>query len=71
MIVLVCVNNVVVFEGTRGREIWTGLSQPINQVFLGLLVTDRQPFGSFTVSVTHSLSLFLPVAQTQTLTLMF
>lgn len=41
MIVLVCVNNV--FEGER--EIWTGLSQPINQVFFGVPVTDRQPFG--------------------------
>lgn len=74
MIVLVCVNNVVVFEGER--EIWTGLSQPINQVFFGVLVTDS-PLGFYLLfhCLNNTLALicflfvlFLPVPQTQTLT---
>lgn len=66
MIVLVCVNNVVVFawRQERERDVWTGPSQPITQVFSRLLVTDRQAFGNFlalsltSVSITQSCSCF-------------
>ncbi len=66
MIVLVCVNNVVVsvWRLERERDVWTGPSQPITQVFSCLLVTDRQAFGNFlalsltSVSITHSCSCF-------------
>lgn len=66
MIVLVCVNNVVVFAERleRERDVWTGPSQPITQVFSRLLVTDRQAFGNVlalsltSVSITHSCACF-------------
>lgn len=69
IIVLVCVNNVVVFaeKQERERDVWTGPSQPITQVFPCLLVTDRQAFGSFfavsltSVLITHSCSFFIPL----------
>lgn len=66
MIVLVCVNNVVVFaeRQERERDVRTGPSQPITQVFSRLLVTDRQAFGNVlalsltSVSITHSCACF-------------